>query len=193
MKTLLYCYRSSIFNNWLGLVQVRIFPRVLTCPPTTAVNFPVRKLAAVDLFYLVLHGYKGDRTNLYGDPRSKNDTRRSNRYFGLTTEALLALQMKPGSIVFMEGCWGLETSFPDFFLQHGASAVIASDKFTKDDTRRLGDAGKFGQAFVHAMKNGFSVRWAMSYARDKHKDTMAAKSFYVKGEGDTWLAKGGKE
>ena len=159
---LIYSYRSGAVNNWLGLALAGMPTRPLTCPPLDAATFPYARLAEADLVYIALHGSPGARM-LYGDANNPAlDARRIET-------------VKRGAVVILEGCYGLETFFPQAFLMAGASAVLASRDATWDRRWRLGPAGRAGLAMLRALRAGKTAGDALT----------AARQF-----GDTWAVRG---
>ncbi|OQA19153.1 MAG: hypothetical protein BWY63_01811 [Chloroflexi bacterium ADurb.Bin360] len=146
MKALVYCYKSSVLNNWLGLALAGIMTRPLTCPPLTAETFPYARLAEVDLVYIALHGTPKARV-LLGDAEIP----------ALDVEGILAgPRLRDGTVVILEGCYGAKTPFPRAFIERGATAVISSGKRTWDKLRSLGPAGRLGSVMVRALLHGAS-------------------------------------
>ena len=146
MKALVYCYKSSVLNNWLGLALAGIMTRPLTCPPLTAETFPYARLAEAELIYIALHGTPKSRL-LRGDESIP----------ALDVDGILAgPQLQPGAVVILEGCYGAKTPFPRAFIERGARAVISSPKRTWDKPRMLGTAGRLGSTMVRALLQGAS-------------------------------------
>jgi hypothetical protein len=146
MKALIYCYASSALNNWLGLALAGIMTRPLTSPPFTAETFPYTRLADYDLIYIALHGAPKSRL-LKGDADIP----------ALDVDGILAgPQLRDGTVVILEGCYGAKTPFPRAFIERGATAVISSGKRTWDKPRMLGTAGRLGSAMVRALLHGAS-------------------------------------
>ena len=144
MKTLLYCYRSGVVNNALGLIKARVLPQsVLTAPPLTADTFPYHELEGIDLAYIVLHGVPGFRDVLFGDHNTL--ALHAGRINGLNLVGLS---------VVLEGCNGLKTNFPQAFLDAGARVVVASAEPTYDYLVGLGEAGRVGSRVVSRIRDG---------------------------------------
>ncbi len=147
MRTLIYCYKSSALNNWLGLALAGIMTRPLTSPPLTADTFPYARLADYDLIYIALHGAPKSRL-LKGDADIP----------ALDVDGILAgPQLRDGTVVILEGCYGAKTPFPQAFIARGATAVIANRERTWDKLRSLGPAGHLGSAMVKALRAGMGL------------------------------------
>jgi hypothetical protein len=155
MNTLLYCYRSGVVNNMLGLGLAGVFVRPLTSPPLTLATFPYEHLAGQDLVYFALHGRSYDPNHLYGD----------DGQIAISVELLrLKAPAMKGAIVVLEGCYGALTAFPTAFHTLGAAAVISSRTATYDRRWRIGRAGRLGKDLVKALRGGCSVGEAVEEA-----------------------------
>ncbi len=147
MRALLYCYKSGLINNVLGLALAGVVTRPFTSPPLDAESFPYARLANADLIYIALHGMPGKGV-LWGD------------------EMLPALDvhgvsggpdMRPGAVVILEGCYGAKTPFPQAFKERGAAAVFASRDETFDKRFTLGKAGTAGNLMVRRLRAGMAI------------------------------------
>ena len=140
-----YCARAWRLSTWCA-----VGTRPITCPPLDAETVDIRRLHA-PIVYLRLHGVK-DQPYLYGDP-------------GWTT-ALSAEQVEQadfsGSIVFLEGCFGLELG--DAFMKAGALAVVGSTVATMGRRWRLGPSSIIGREWLRQMKRGATVSAALGLA-----------------------------
>jgi hypothetical protein len=144
VKALLYCYRSGVVNNVLGLALAGVFTKPLTCPPLTATTFPYERLGEVDLIYIALHGAPGWEVLRGDDYIPALDVAR----------VLSGPRLREGCTVILEGCYGARTPLPAAFYEMGAVVVIASEQQTWDRKRGLGRAGKAGSAMVRALMGG---------------------------------------
>ena len=172
MKTLLYCYRSGIMNNWLGLALAGVLTRPLTCPPLDAGSVPYERLREMDLLYIALHGDPSrSRDVLYGD-----DWRPA-----LEADQIAEGQRLDGLIVILEGCWGAATAFPAVFEALGAT-VAAARAPTWDKRVGLGRAGRLGMALVRGLRKGKPMGEALTEAKQR-VDQATAESFCVVGDG----------
>jgi hypothetical protein len=174
MKALLYCYRESAFNNWLGLARAGVLCRPMTAPPLSDQTFPYDRLRDVDLVYIALHGSPAQTEMLFADAAMTQPA------FSSAFLSTVAPSMA-GSVVILEGCWGLATIFPEIFQDLGASAVIASQKPTYDRLRGLGSAGALMSRVVGALKRGAPVGEALERAKNK-VDKGRDQGFVIVGE-----------
>ena len=93
------------------------------------------------LIYIRLHGFQ-DQPYLYGDP-------------GFPT-ALTARQVRemelPGSLVFLEGCYGYQ--FGRAFVDAGARAVVGCDRPTWGRRWRMGPSSVVGREWLRQIRQG---------------------------------------
>ena len=125
----------------------------LTSPPLYAGSLNLDLLAA-EVLYIRLHGIEGQGF-LYGDP---------GYVTALAIEQVQTLKL-PGSLVFMEGCYGLDWS--SAFLAAGARAVIGNDRATWGKRWFLGPAQVVGRTWLRMMRQGARVREALALAAAK--------------------------
>lgn len=174
MKALLYCYRESAWNNWLGLARAGVLCRPMTAPPLSDQTVPYDRLREVDLVYIALHGSPSQPEMLFADAAMKAPA------FSGAFLSTVAPSMA-GSVVILEGCWGLATIFPEIFQDLGVAAVIASQKPTYDRLRGLGSAGALMSRVVGALRRGAPVGAALE--RAKHKvDKRRRQGFEIVGD-----------
>lgn len=144
MRVMLYCYRSGVINNSLGIIRAGVIPRpIFTSPRLTAETFPYAELEKVDVAYICLHGLPNIPSDLFGD----------NMVRALTVKPIRHLKLN-GLKVILEGCYGLATNFPQAFLDAGAAFVIGSKEPTQDYLMWLGDAGKVGSDLLRRVIRG---------------------------------------
>ncbi len=161
---LLYCARSWIVNNWLGLLLAGVVTRPLACPPFTDETFPYDRLCKVKAAYIALHGEVDQPGVLFGDERAPA-TGDYRRIPALSARRIREGGRLKGLVVFLEGCNGMRTEFPEAFLSQGAAAVVGSVSETFDMTLTLGPAGVFGREFVRGLRRGMTVAGALVMAQ----------------------------
>ena len=139
-----YCARS-----WRVSTALTTHCIPLTCPPVTAETLDTARL--VDrLIYLRLHGIPG-QPYLYGD----------NWQTAISAEQVRSLRL-PGSLVFLEGCYG--ALFAQAFLDAGALAVAGSNQATYGKRMFMGASSKIGKAWLKEVLNGHSAGDALGKA-----------------------------
>lgn len=139
-----YCARSWWLSTWR---TTGVKP--LTCPALTAKTLDLNSLRA-PLLYLRLHGIPGAPA-LYGD----------NGLPALAIEQAEAMAL-PGSLVFLEGCWG--GAFADAFLASGAVAVVGASASTWGRRWMLGPSSVVGREWLRMWRGGATVSEALNIA-----------------------------
>jgi hypothetical protein len=134
------------------MLATRCLP--LTCPPVTMETLDTGKLVA-PLLYIRLHGLPG-QSYLYGDDWIN----------ALSAEQVRSIKL-PGSLVFLEGCYGLE--FAGAFLEAGARAVAGSDEPTYGRRFFLGPSSLIGRRWLEAVQHGAEIGAALARAVGKPK------------------------
>ncbi len=136
-----YCAQSWRFSTWLTTLT-----QPLTCPPVTAETLDL-SLLRQPLVYIRLHGMPG-QPYLYGDDWQT----------ALSLDQLQSVSL-PGSLVFLEGCYGALLS--SAFIAAGASAVIGSTQATVGKRYFLGVSSKIGRAWLAAIQRGDTAETAL--------------------------------
>jgi len=124
--------------------------RPLTSPPLTASTLKSEQLEA-EVLYIRLHGLR-DQAYLYGDPG----------FFTALSIAQMQDLRLPGSLVFMEGCYGLQ--FAEAFLRSGARSVIGNSNPTWGRRWFLGPANIVGRNWLRNLKQGATMQDALQAA-----------------------------
>lgn len=116
----------------------------MTCPPVVMETVDMAKLKA-PIVYLRLHGREG-QPFLYGDA--------PEYYTALSAEQVRKADFQ-GSLVFLEGCYGLEMA--QAFLDAGAAAVAGCSQPTWGYSWRIGPSSRVGRAWLENLRTGLNA------------------------------------
>ncbi len=145
MKLVAYAARAWRISTWR---TTGVWP--ITSPPLTAATLQPDQFEA-DVIYIRLHGLNG-QPFMYGDP---------GYFTALSIEQMRGFQL-PGSLVFLEGCYGAE--FAQAFLSAGARAAVGNSNPTWGKRWFLGPAERIGKRWIKLLKLGYSVEVALAAA-----------------------------